>query len=235
MRRIQDIFSFGRSREEQIRERLDQALHSLRARGSIDSFLHDGSSGILLQWNRGNFGHRLRVDGRRRHWTLTATPITNPAGPFVSGSLVGEIVPLAEWTRCGTDVSLERAHEAGHLALIEWIRNLEHRHPAGEWLGGQFKRLAEGEHPDQEELQGVVLLGVRRFLKTIPSADRLHETIEPAVQTLLRIRSKTRSSGSGDEHEVFASEDYAASLIALIQETHPLEAKRAAQRYMSSR
>ena len=76
-----------------------------------------------------------------------------------------------------------------------------------------------------------MLLGVRRFVKTIPSSDRLHETIEPALVTLLRMNA----AGGNKEESLFESENYAAALIAFLQETHPLEAKRAAQKYMMSR
>ena len=42
-------------------------------------------------------------------------------------------------------------------------------------------------------------------------------------------------AGGNKEESLFESENYAAALIAFLQETHPLEAKRAAQKYMMSR
>lgn len=223
-------FTFARTNETAMQTRLEQALQSLHARSLIEAYdLRKGSA--RFHGGRGNFGTQLDLQQAGGSWSLTATPVTNPAGPFAKGSMGSEVHPLAMWTTCGKPVALSHVERLPHLELVEWLRELESRHPASEWLAQQFKRLAEGERPSNDDLQGVVLLGVRRFVKTIPSSDRLHETIEPALVTLLCMTS----ASSDKEESLFESESYAAALITFLQETHPLEAKRAAQKYMMSR
>lgn len=224
------VFSFARTNESAMLTRLEQALQSLHARSLIEAFDLDGCR-ARMQGSRGNFGTQLELRQEHGSWSLTAAPIVNPAGPFAKESLGGEIQPLALWTACGKASELPRVDRLPHLELVEWLRELEARHPASEWVAQQFKRLAEGERPSNDDLQGVVLLGVRRFVKTIPSSDRLHETIEPALVTLLGMNS----ANSGGAENLFESENYAAALITFLQETHPLEAKRAAHQYMMSR
>ncbi|HEX6928942.1 MAG TPA: hypothetical protein VF267_06810 [Gammaproteobacteria bacterium] len=235
MRWISGILPFKRRNVEQVRGRVEDALHSLRARGVIENFEVAGPSALLLQWGRGNFGLRLELGRAGRNWELVAIPITNPAGPFAGGDLVADIQPLVHWRPCGSQTALPGVDRVPHLELLAWVQDLEERHPVAEWLGRQFRRLAGGERPDNEELRGVMLLGVRRFLKTIPSTDRLHETIEPALMTLLRGRSRKPAPADAGGMEVIAGEDHAASLIGCLQETHPLAAKRAAQKYMTAR
>ncbi|MBW3567965.1 MAG: hypothetical protein KY410_08435 [Proteobacteria bacterium] len=229
---LKKIFLFTRGNGDELQKRLEQALHSLRARGSIESF-ELGRSGAQLQGGRGNFGMQLDLERNGVSWQLISTPITNPAGPFSESDIAGEILPMPYWVSCGKRVVLERVQRMRHLELVDWIRDLETRHPAADWLGVQFRRLAEGERPSPNELQGIVLLGVRRFIRTIPSSDRLHETIEPALVTLLRMQSKNGTAKK--DEDVFESEDHAAALLQFIQETHPLEAKRAVHRLMMAR
>lgn len=223
-------FSFGRNNGNAVQVRLEQALQSLNARSLIETYELQESL-ARIHGGRGNFGTQLDLLQDRGGWLLKATPIANPAGPFATSGTGGEICPLSLWTPCGKSVALPRVDKLPHLELVEWLRELESRHPASDWMSQQFKRLAEGERPSNDDLQGVVLLGVRRFVKTIPSSDRLHETIEPALVTLLGMNSKS----SNEEESMFESENYAAALITFLQDTHPLEAKRAAQKYMMSR
>lgn len=227
---VAKAFVFGRNNGSAMQVRLEQALQSLNARSLIETYELQESS-ARIHGGRGNFGTQLELHQDRAGWLLAATPIANPAGPFATGVPSGEICPLALWIACGKGVELPRVDRTAHPELVEWLRELESRHPAVEWMAQQFKRLAKGERLSNDDLQGVVLLGIRRFVKTISSSDRLHETIEPALVTLLRMNS----ASGGREENMFESENYASALISFLQETHPLEAKRAAQKYMMSR
>lgn len=228
------LLSFGRKSEEQMGLRLDQALHSLRARGIVESFQRTGTARFRLQWSRGNYGVELAAE-RARGWQLQATPIANPAGPFAAKNISDEVRPIAEWAECGEPAILTRLDRVGHIELVDWIRELENRHPAAAWLAEQVRRLAVGERLDNETLQAMVLLGARRFLKTIPGSDRLHEAIEPALVTLIGMTRRTPPKAAEAELEVFAGQDYGRTLVDVLQETHPLEARRAVQLYMSGR
>lgn len=227
------LLSFGRKSETQACDRVEQALHSLRARGLVESFQRFEPALFRWQWDRGNFGFELKLLRAGRGWDIEFAPLCTPAGPFAGGDIGGEVVPLAGWVRCGDAGSLERLDRMTHMELVDWLRGLEAGHPAADWLGEQFRRMAKGERPGQEQLQGMVLLGARRYVKTIPGADRLHEAIEPALVTLLRMNAS--NTVPSDEDEVIAGEDYGRTLIGFLQETHPLEAKRAAYQYAMAR
>lgn len=209
-------------------ERLEQALQSLRARGIVDRFERSGADHLRLQWARGNFGLALTVSGKRPA-SLEAVPICNPAGPFADDVLGDEVLPIKEWRTCGPAQSLSKADRLAHVALIEMLLALENTHPAMDWLAEQFRRMARGEQPGAGELQGIVLLGGRRYVKTIPASDRLHEAMEPALATLLRMNRT--SSAENSELDVFAGEDYGRALLEFLQESHPLAATRAARKF----
>ncbi|HEX7029231.1 MAG TPA: hypothetical protein VF254_01440 [Gammaproteobacteria bacterium] len=233
MESIMQLLSFGRKGEAGMCARVEQALHSLRARGLVETFQHFEPATFRLQWDRGNFGFELMALRAGRGWNLEFAPLCMPAGPFAASAIGSEVVPLPGWVRCGPAGVLERVDRMAHIALVDWLRRLETGHPAADWLAGQFLRMAKGERPRADELQGMVMLGARRFVKTIPGSDRLHEAIEPALLTLLRMNAGNARAGSEDE--VIAGEDYGRALIGFLQETHPLEAKRAAHRHAAAR
>lgn len=235
MELLMKLLPFGRKSEEQMGQRLEQALHSLRARGIVETFKPVAPAVFRLQWDRGNYGLELAAQRARRGWEMTVTPICNPAGPFAGDKLGGEIMSLPEWLACGKTGRLERLDRTGHVDLVDYIRELEATHPAAEWMSALVKRLAEGDRPSEEDLQGLVLLGARRFLKTIPGSDRLHEAIEPALVTLIAMTSSRQPQVEESELDVFAGEDYGRALVEFLQETHPLEARRAVQRYIAAR
>ncbi|HEX6928865.1 MAG TPA: hypothetical protein VF267_06425 [Gammaproteobacteria bacterium] len=229
---IRQLLSLGRKSEARACSRIAQALDSLRARGLIESFQHTEPAAFRWQWDRGNFGFELRALRAGRGWELEFAPVCTPAGPFADGTISGEVAPLQDWVHCGMAGRLERFGRLTHVELVDRLRELEVGHPVADWLGERFRRMAKGERPNAEDLQGMVLLGARRFLKTIPGSDRLHETIEPALVTLLHMRA---GRAAADEDEIVAGEDYGNALLGFLQETHPLEAKRAAYQYAMAR
>lgn len=235
MESLMKLLSFGKKSEEQMGQRLEQALQSLRARGIVEAFTGTGRGAFRLQWDRGNYGLALEARRERGGWALAVTPISNPAGPFAGEDLGGEVAALTEWRTCGKESRLERLDRIGHVELVDYLRGLEHDHPAAEWMNAQVRRLAEGERLSDDDLQGLVLLGARRFLKTIPGSDRLHEAIEPALVTLIAMTSSKPARVEEAELDVVAGEDYGRALVDFLQETHPLEAKRAVQRYIAAR
>lgn len=219
---------FGRrAGTSELLQRLEQALYSLRARGAIESF-ELANTGARFQGDRGNFGCLLELEEKSGKVALVATPIANPVGPFARDVLGDEILPIARWVPCGPPVELPLLHKISHLELVDWLREQGANHPVTDWISQQFRQLADGKEIGDRDLQAIVLLGVRRFLKSIPSTDRLHESVESALVTLFRLKGT-------NESDVFGDANGAAALVSFIQETHPLEAKRAAHRYMTSR
>lgn len=228
MNRIARILQFGRINADELLTRLEQALHSLHARGSIEHF-ELGDSEARVQSGRGNFGMQLDIVRDRDEWRLAATPVTNPAGPFGRGEAGDEVHPMPYWVVCEKGAELKEVQRASHLEIVEWLRYRETRHPAADWLAQQLRRLAEGNRLSHEELRGIVLLGGRRFLKTLPASDRLHEMMEAAIVTLLRMQAV-----GNREEGILETRDFASALVGFLRETHPLEAKRATQRFMKT-
>lgn len=215
-------------------DQIERALQSLHARGIVQSFQRMRDATFRAQWDRGNFGIELAAIQSGRYWNLAVTPICNPAGPFAGKLIGGEVLELSAWVACDKPRQLERIDRLGHVALVDRLRALEEGHPAARWLTDQFLRMAAGERLENGDLQGMVLLGARRFLKTIPGADRLHESMEPALLTLLRMNRAQRKQDT-DTLEVIAGADYAAALLGFLQEAYPLEARRAVLRHAAMR
>lgn len=219
----------GRRTSKQIGALVALAVSSLIARGIVESMIQEDNVTLRLQWARGNYGHRVHCRRNGWSWELVTHPITNPAGPYSTNALDVDIVPVAAWVRCGKEVVIPRLESMSHLELIECIHNLEPSHPVLEWFARQFEKLAKGNVLDNDALRGLLLLGARRYFKTLPNADRLQRTIEPALMTLLRTQAAVSRDAKDDvDEQIVAGRDYAQALVEVLQETHPLEARRAA-------
>lgn len=212
-------------------ERLEQAMASLLARGLIEQYRETADGrGFVLQWSRGNFGHRIMLDSRLRE--VVASSVALPVGPFGGSEPVDEILPMQQWLPVGSDVSLGRIRQLGHVELVEEIRQQGLTHPCLAWLADRIIALAEGKRLTPGILSSMVLLGARKYLKTIPNSDRLNERIGAATRTLLdmAIRERKAMQPSYDDDEVLvlsARTGNARALLDYLQETHPMEARRA--------
>lgn len=219
-------------------EQLRQALVSLQARSSIAQFsaTTDIPEGHRLQWDRGNFGELLGLD-KRGGKILFVAPIALAVGPFGGKSPVNEIRPIAEWKVVGQRTDLGNLNRMGQIELVEAIRAREAKHPALDWLGKGLRELAEGRSLPSETLEAMLLLGFRRFVKTIPNADRLNEAIENALVTLLGMASREKEQeAGGDGADIFSmGGGFAQAMLECLQDSHPLELKRASLRYVSMR
>lgn len=217
-------------------EQLQQALHSLQARGSITQFTasSDAPDGFRLQWDRGNFGELLGFD-KRGGKTLLSAPVALAVGPFARKLPVNEIQPISDWQIAGNRVVLGAINRLGQVELIDTIREREAHHPAIEWLGKGLRELAEGRSLPGEKMEAMLLLGFRRFVKTIPNADRLNEVVEAALVTLLGMARREKAQQTADEGaDIFSiGGGFAQAMLECLQESHPLELKRAGLKFVS--
>lgn len=235
MQAVAGFFSrFIGNNENLAHQRLEEALHSLKARGVVESFHDmDGKTPCLrLQWDRGNFGHEVALSANSMSAEVIVRAIALPTGPFGGKEPSTEILPITGWRPVGEASSLGVLKKLPHTTLVEAIRLLEASHPALEWFEDRFKALAKGVTPEPAELSAMVLLGARKFLKTIPNANRLNEAVEPAMVTLLRAAAREKQESDGDDNLLFSADSgFAQALVSFIQETHPLDAKRAAHKF----
>lgn len=212
-------------------ERLEQAIASLLARGLVEEFRETADGrGFVLQWSRGNFGHRIMLDSRQRD--LVASAVALPVGPFGGSEPADQILPMRQWLPVGADVPLGRIRKISHVELVEAIRQQGLVHPCLAWFAGCIAALAEGKRLKPETLSGMVLLGARKYLKTIPNSDRLNEKIGAATQTLLdmAIRERKAMRPADDDDTVLVLSTRAGNARAILdylQETHPIETRRA--------
>lgn len=226
----------GGSRSERV-ARIALALHSLQARGLVEAFRElPDRSGYVLQWARGNFGHRVTLDASGRE--IIATPVALGVGPFGGSNATEEIRPMLEWLPVASESRLGRVRQLGHTGLIEAIRLQGLEHPCLAWFASRVQRLAEGQRLKASDPASMVLLGARKFFKTIPNTDRLNERIPAAVLALLELaaREKRNARKQGDQGEevlLFSSSPsgHARALLEYLGETHPMETRQAVRKH----
>ncbi|MDX1442338.1 MAG: hypothetical protein R3270_01035 [Gammaproteobacteria bacterium] len=224
---------FGGPRQHPL-ERIEQALQSLGARGLAEGHKELSSGrGYVVQWSRGNFGQRVTLDSRLRD--VIVTPVALGVAPFGGDEPVEEIQTMDQWLPVGSDVNLGRLRKIAHVDLIEAIRLEGLEHPCVKWFGDRLAALAEGRRLKPTDLQSMVLLGARKFLKSIPNTDRTHERIPAAIITLLDMAARERrrqQAAGGEDMGIFGGEEnYAQAILEFLQETHPMETRRAIRQH----
>lgn len=215
-------------------DRIEQALHSLVARGLADSFRElPNSQGFVMQWARGNFGHRVTLGSHQR--LVQLTPVALGVPPFGDIDTIGDAGSMAQWLPVGSTVVAGQLRRTSHIELVETIRLQGLEHPCLAWFSNRIETLAEGRHLKPTDLQSMVQLGVRKFLNTIPNSDRIHEKVQAAALALvgLALRERKQRIFGNDSITLFASgsQGPAEMMLEFLRETHPIDVRRAVQRH----
>lgn len=212
--------------------RMESALASLRARNVVEAYRElPGGDGFVLQWARGNFGHRLTLDTRGRE--LQATPVALGVGPFGNdkpGGPGGDSQGLQQWLSAGSSQPVGRMNQLGQVALVESIRQCGLGHPCLDWFTDRLAALAEARHLRPGDLEALVKLGARKYLMTIPNADRTHELIPAVIRTVLDLAARERKNlhhTSDDVMTLSSNSGFAQMLLGFLEESYPLEMQQA--------
>lgn len=209
--------------------RIESALASLRARNLVEAYRElPGGDGFVMQWMRGNFGHRLVLDARGRE--LHATPVALGVGPFGNDRPGGDAQTMQQWLSVGSSRPIGRMSQLGQVALVESIRQCGLAHPCLDWFADRLAALAEARHLRPGDLEALVKLGARKYLMTIPNADRTHELIPAVARTVLDLASRERKSlhhTSDDVMTLSSNSGFAQMLFGFLEESYPLETQQA--------
>ena len=213
--------------------RIEQALQSLVARALADGYRElPNSPGFVMQWARGNFGHRIILEQRRQMVQLT--PVAPGVPPFGDLESAGNVGSMAQWLPVGGAMVPGPLRRIGHVDLIEVIRQQGLSHPCLAWFGDRIEVLAEGRRLKPTDLQSMVQLGARKFLKTIPNTDRTHEKVRAVTLALVDLARREHVQRTTDtDITLFADarHGYASAMLEFLQETHPIEVRHAVQHH----